>query len=211
MPDRFLLCFACGSKNRVPDKRGIPKCGRCGDPLQIPRGTRSWSIDPYKVVFSLIGIVVAAWITYENFPLPKASKPAPAILALERGQARIAEIRRGRSNSFSTTGNVNGKPIGIVVDTGATSVVLTYEAAIAADIPAVDLKYTVNVDTANGRTTAARITLDRISVGGITERFVPAMVAQRGALTTSLLGMTFLNRLDSWEVRGDRLIMRGRN
>jgi aspartyl protease family protein len=38
---------------------------------------------------------------------------------------------------------------------------------------------------------------------------VPALIAQPGQLHTSLLGMSFLNRLESWEVRGDQLLMRG--
>ena len=56
---------------------------------------------------------------------------------------------------------------------------------------------------------AAPVTLDRVSVGAITERSVPALIAQPGQLRTSLLGMSFLNRLERWEVRGDRLVMRG--
>ena len=71
------------------------------------------------------------------------------------------------------------------------------------------LAYTVNVDTANGRTRAAAVTLDRLAVGDIVERSVPALIAQAGQLRTNLLGMSFLNRLESWEVRGDKLIMRG--
>ena len=71
------------------------------------------------------------------------------------------------------------------------------------------LSYTVQVDTANGRARAASVTLDRLTVGGIVERSVPALVAQPGQLKSNLLGMSFLNRLQSWEVRGDRLVMRG--
>ena len=59
------------------------------------------------------------------------------------------------------------------------------------------------------RTRAAPVTLDRIGVGGIEERAVQALVAQPGQLRTNLLGMSFLNRLESWEVRGDKLVMRG--
>ncbi len=51
--------------------------------------------------------------------------------------------------------------------------------------------------------------LDRIAIGGLVERSVDALVAQPGQLKTSLLGMSFLNRLQSWEVRGDRLLLRG--
>ena len=53
------------------------------------------------------------------------------------------------------------------------------------------------------------MTLDRLVIGGVVERAVPALVAQNGQLKTNLLGMSFLNRLDSWEVRGDKLRMRG--
>jgi aspartyl protease family protein len=87
--------------------------------------------------------------------------------------------------------------------------VLTYEAAKAAGLPLEFVKYTVNVDTANGRTLAAPVSLDRITVGGITERSVPALIAQPGQMKVSLLGMSFLNRLQSWEVRGARVLMRG--
>jgi aspartyl protease family protein len=55
---------------------------------------------------------------------------------------------------------------------------------------------------------AAPVTLDRIVVGGLTEREVPALVVQAGGLKSNLLGMTFLNRLESWEVRGDKLRLR---
>ncbi len=68
------------------------------------------------------------------------------------------------------------------------------------------LNYTVDVDTANGRTRAAPVTLDRLAIGGIVERAVPALIAQPGQLKTNLLGMSFLNRLESWEVRGDKLV-----
>ena len=54
-----------------------------------------------------------------------------------------------------------------------------------------------------------RCTLDRIAIGGLVERSVEALVAQPGQLKTSLLGMSFLNRLQSWEVRGDRLMLHG--
>ena len=97
----------------------------------------------------------------------------------------------------------------MVLDSGASTVLLTQEAAKAAGLPIEMLAYSVNIDTANGRTRAASVTLDRLAIGSIVERAVPALIAQPGQLKVSLLGMSFLNRLQSWEVRGDRLIMRG--
>ena len=122
---------------------------------------------------------------------------------------RTVELTRGQTGEFSMSTEVNGKRVGMVLDTGASAVVLTNDAAKAAGLPLEMIKYTVSVDTANGQTRAAAVTLDRLAVGGIVERAVPALVAQPGQLRTSLLGMSFLNRLQSWEVRGDRLLMRG--
>jgi aspartyl protease family protein len=124
-------------------------------------------------------------------------------------KGRTVEIARSGSGSFSLAMQVNGARVPMVLDTGASSVVLTQEAAKAAGLPLEVLNYSVNVDTANGRARAAPVTLDRVSIGGITERSVPALIAQPGQLRMSLLGMSFLNRLESWEVRGERLLMRG--
>jgi aspartyl protease family protein len=124
-------------------------------------------------------------------------------------RGHTVEIARGGGGSFSVSMQVNGARVAMVLDTGASAVVLTQEAARAAGLPLEVLNYSVNVDTANGRARAAPVTLDRVSIGGITERSVPALIAQPGQLRTNLLGMSFLNRLESWEVRGDKLLMRG--
>jgi aspartyl protease family protein len=126
--------------------------------------------------------------------------------AASRGHT--VEIARGRAGDFSIRARINGAQIPMVLDTGATAVVLTQEAAKAAGLPLEVLSYTVNVDTANGRTRAASVTLDRVAVGNIVELSVPALIAQPGQLRANLLGMSFLNRLQGWEVRGDKLVMR---
>jgi len=118
-------------------------------------------------------------------------------------------VVRGTAGDFRVFAEINGARVAMVVDSGASTVVLTQEAAKAAGLPTEVLTYDVPVDTAGGRTRAATVTLDRIVVGDIVERAVPALVAQPGLLRVSLLGMTFLNRLESWQVRGDRLEMRG--
>jgi aspartyl protease family protein len=125
------------------------------------------------------------------------------------GHGRRVEVVRGHGDDFSVGAHINGARVPMVLDTGASSVVLTQQAAKAAGLPLEVLEYNVNLDTANGRTRAAPVTLDRLAVGGLIERSVPALVVQPGQLKNNLLGMTFLNRLESWEVRGDTLRMRG--
>jgi aspartyl protease family protein len=122
---------------------------------------------------------------------------------------RTVALARAQSSDFQVTTDVNGHSIPMILDTGASSMVLTNEAAKAIGLPVEVIKYSVNIATANGHTKAAEVTLDTVAVGSIIEHSVPALIAQPGQLKTSLLGMSFLNRLQSWEVRGDRLVLRG--
>jgi clan AA aspartic protease (TIGR02281 family) len=97
----------------------------------------------------------------------------------------------------------------MVIDTGATSVVLTWETAKAIGLPLEMLEYDVDVETAGGHTKAARLTLDRLAVGQLVEKSVPALVVPRGQMKTNLLGMSFLDRLESWGVHADKLMLHG--
>ena len=158
----------------------------------------------------VIAAVLAIGYTYRSELRDTGNRVLAELMpgrAATRG--RVVEIARGRAGEFQVSAEVNGARLPMVLDTGATSVVLTLEAAKAAGLPLEVLAYTVNVDTANGRTRAAAVTLDRLAVGSITERSVPALIVPAGQLRSNLLGMSFLNRLESWEVRGDRLMMRG--
>ena len=162
------------------------------------------------LIWAVIALLLVLAYTY-RFELRDVGDRVLAELIPGRAatRGRTVEIARGGAGSFSISTQVNGARMPMVLDTGASAVVLTQEAAKAAGLPLEVLNYSVNVDTANGRARAAPVTLDRISIGGITERSVPALIAQPGQLRTNLLGMSFLNRLESWEVRGDKLMMRG--
>ena len=74
-------------------------------------------------------------------------------------------------------------------------------------------RFTVDVEavvhTANGRSMTARVRLDNVAIGPLDRRKVEALVAKPGALTQSLLGMSFLSRLRSYEFSGDFLTLRG--
>jgi aspartyl protease family protein len=122
---------------------------------------------------------------------------------------RLVHVARAQNGDFALRAKINGIATPMVIDTGATSVVLTYETAKAAGLPLELATYDVDVETAGGRVRAARLTLDRLAVGKLVELSVPALVVPRGQLKTNLLGMSFLNRLESWEVRPDTLVLRG--
>jgi aspartyl protease family protein len=154
-------------------------------------------------------LVLVGFVGYSyRFELKNAGERVMAV-TFSGYFGRDVEVKRGNRGDFGVTARVNGARVPMVLDTGATSVVLTQDAARAAGLPLEILNYTVALDTANGRTQAAPVTLDKVAVGGLTERGVPALVVKSGQLHANLLGMTFLNRLESWEVRGDKLKLRG--
>ena len=54
---------------------------------------------------------------------------------------------------------------------------------------------------------AASVVINRLAIGAIERRDVKALVAPRGALEQGLLGMSFLDTLDSYAISGDRLVL----
>ncbi|MBX4897581.1 TIGR02281 family clan AA aspartic protease [Rhizobium bangladeshense] len=109
---------------------------------------------------------------------------------------------------FEAEVNVNGQTVKMLVDTGASMVALSHEDAERIGIDLTRLTYSMTVMTANGRTRAAPITLDQVSIGPIVRNNLAATVAEDGRLDQSLLGMSFLETLGSLQMQTDELRMR---
>lgn len=118
------------------------------------------------------------------------------------------KIRRRPDGHFVARVAANGQPISMLVDTGASTVVLKPADAQKLGIEIEKLRFQVPVQTANGTTFAAAVRLKQLKVGPIDLANVDALVAKPGTLKDSLLGMTFLNRLRSYEFSGDFLTLR---
>ncbi|MCP5149681.1 MAG: TIGR02281 family clan AA aspartic protease [Ectothiorhodospiraceae bacterium] len=134
-------------------------------------------------------------------------------LRLDRGAARAValsgQVELERQGAvFVTTAAINGQPIELVVDTGASHVVLS--GALARRLR---LHYTthdpVRIRTASREELAYRVVLDTVQVGGIVQTGVPALITRGAMPEVALLGMSFLGRLDMIQ-RGDRLVLRER-
>lgn len=117
-------------------------------------------------------------------------------------------IRKKDNGHFIVNTITSRSPITMLVDTGASNVVLSARDALSIGITQESLNFVIPVNTAAGRAMAARIIIDEIRIGPIRLRAVEALVAKEGQLQESLLGMSFLNRLRSYEVNGDFLILR---
>ncbi|RWH76926.1 MAG: TIGR02281 family clan AA aspartic protease [Mesorhizobium sp.] len=132
---------------------------------------------------------------------------SPLALGLEDGRATVTLDKAGNGH-FEARVMVNGTPVRAVVDTGATSTVLTAQDAQAAGFNPAVLNFTIPVSTANGMARAAAVRTDELAIGGIIRKDMPVMIAAPGMLGQSLLGMNFIGSLSGFDVRGDRMILR---
>lgn len=122
---------------------------------------------------------------------------------------QAVRLRRQDNGHFVARGAANGVSLSLLVDTGASTVVLKPADAERVGIDTSALSFTTPVSTANGTTYAAPVRLKSVAVGTLEVRDVEALVAQPGALSENLLGMSFLKRLRSYEFSGDFLTLRG--
>jgi aspartyl protease family protein len=112
------------------------------------------------------------------------------------GQNEVV-IRRTRDGHFAINAEVDGHRLGMLVDTGASQVALTFEDAERIGLEPDKLKFTLPITTANGTATAAAVKIATLSIGPIVRHNVSATVAQAGRLDSSLLGMNFLSSLSA--------------
>lgn len=117
------------------------------------------------------------------------------------------QLRRALDAHFYADANVNSATVTFMIDTGATQIALSWTDAKAVGIDPKLLKFGQKVLTAAGPAMVAPVTLAQLKVGSIVRTNVPAVVLPE-TVGGSLLGLTFLDTLTSYEIAGDRLTMR---
>jgi aspartyl protease family protein len=134
---------------------------------------------------------------------------------LEMGQhVQVGQENVGRATAtlapdgmghFSAQGQINGSSVRLLVDTGATLVSLPASEARRLGIDLRTAKRAMS-QTANGTVAVYRVTLDTVTVGGITLYNVDAVVHESNALGVVLLGMSFLSRTQMHEDGGNLVL-----
>jgi len=143
-----------------------------------------------------------------------AAKPAIAALAeadadaphVSASQIRTASLRKEGDGHYWASARVNGVTVKFLVDTGATLVALNKRDARRIGLDIDNLQRNVDVRTASGRVKAASAVIKSVGIDGVEVENVSAVVMEDG-LEYSLLGMSFLNRLDSWVVTPNAIII----
>jgi aspartyl protease family protein len=130
-------------------------------------------------------------------------RAAPASVLPTEGDA----VMKARDGHFWADGEVNGAHVRFLVDTGATAVALTPADAQRLGIDLAGLHYGSSVVTAGGKARAAPVRLASVSVAGARLDDVDALVIEKG-LDASLLGMSYLGRLSSFQATRQALFLR---
>lgn len=130
-------------------------------------------------------------------------------IAFEAGNGpKAVRIRRDPEGRYVARGNINHSTAEFLVDTGAAVVLLRQTDAEKAGIDLSALTFSIPVETANGTAYAAPVWLRSLSIGPIHINDLEALVAAPGSLNESLLGISFLRRLRSYELAGDFMTLR---
>lgn len=181
----------------------------------VGRQMGAWQVIRAMVGWAAIILVVAGLYASRNEIAGFAGRLVGALVPGVPVSGRLAGlddadavvVNRSADGHFAVRATVNDVSTTMLIDTGASLVTLSQRDAERVGIDADALAYSVPIQTANGVMTAASVQLDRLAVGPIEARDVKALVAPRGALEQSLLGMSFLDRLHGYAISGDRLVL----
>ncbi len=161
------------------------------------------------IIAMLIAFVVAPSFQ-EQAEIPE---PVPAVVAAATPEpvpapgSRAAFIDREIDGHYWTRADVSGTQVKFMVDTGASIVALTYFDAQRLGLKPEELDFDSQIRTAGGVVYGAPVTLASIRIGRVRVENVNAVILSSG-LEQSLLGMSFLGELNSYEVRQGQMIIR---
>ena len=144
--------------------------------------------------------VIAAFGLWSD--IRQTVRPTQSVISSE---GRI-ELPRAPDGHYYMTVQVNGADIRFLVDTGASDIYLSRQDAERAGLDPANLAFIGSAMTANGPVRTAPVRLDSIRLGGIEDRGLRAFVNE-GEMRESLLGITYLQRFSSVEIRQGALIL----
>jgi len=178
-----------------------------------PAGVLKWTLGVVVVTLLASAVFVVTLTSGPNFgavveQLSERQGQRAASPRSSAGQGvRELSYRATRNGHFIIDAAINGTEIALLFDSGASTIALSPDDAERLGIRRNRLRFTERYETANGVIMAAPVTLDQIRIGQLVYYNVEAAVID-APISISLLGMSFLGRLDSFEVAGDRLILR---
>lgn len=162
------------------------------------------------VIWTGIGAVLVLGYTYRDELRSVGARVRTEFLPSEPvadAQTHTLTLTADSGGNFYAYGAASGTRIRFVIDTGSTDIVLSPADARRLGIDLATLHYVSGFETANGVGSGAPYTLNNLAVGPVQLWNVPVSI-NRTDMHASLLGMSFLRRLKSFEFAGRRLYLR---
>ncbi|WBO23029.1 retropepsin-like aspartic protease family protein [Sphingomonas abietis] len=154
---------------------------------------------------AMFGLAVGSGLSSRRPPAPPPATVADDWQSPHASSGTVV-IPRGWQGHFFTDGDVAGKSLNFLVDTGATTVALSKAQARSVGVDTDQLTYDRQMQTASGTVTAAAVTLPRLRIGDIQLLNVQATVLDTPN-DIALLGESFLGRIDQVSISGDRMTL----
>lgn len=189
---RLQAIFGTSAMFEIDGKRRLLKSGKTS-----PEGVRLVSVTSEYALVSIDG---------REQKLTLAAPVAANYQQAERAEVRLNADSRGH---YSTTAWINGRRVDVMVDTGATSIAFNYPTAKSLGLDLARAR-PMTVSTASGVEKAYRLNLASVTIGGITVHNVDATVLGSDFPRVTLLGNSFLSRVDMQQQDG-LLLLRARN
>jgi len=124
---------------------------------------------------------------------------------VQSGQA--IRILMGEDGHFHVDSKVNGHNVNFMIDSGATTSMMSQVEARAASVAVDETGFPVAIETANGMTTMRRAQIATLKVGGIERQDHAILVSSSTTDDVNLLGMNFLSSLKGWRVEGREMVL----
>ncbi|WP_231758351.1 retropepsin-like aspartic protease family protein [Microbulbifer elongatus] len=189
---RLQAIFGTSAMFEIDGKRRLLKSGKTS-----PEGVRLVLVTSEYALVSIDG---------REQKLTLAAPVAANYQQAERAEVRLNADSRGH---YSTTAWINGRRVNVMVDTGATSIAFNYPTAKSLGLDLARAR-PMTVSTASGVEKAYRLNLASVTIGGITVHNVDATVLGSDFPRVTLLGNSFLSRVDMQQQEG-LLLLRARN
>ncbi len=164
------------------------------------------------IAFAVVALVVAGTVPryytrmqHDVGAAAKVARPKSAAQAANAYSSSMT-IRRGDNGHFSVEGEVDGRRMEFLIDTGASVIALRERDAASLGLHPAARDYTAMVVTANGTVRGAPVELNRVEIGPLTVRNVAALVLPDEELGQNLLGMSFLSKV-RWEQHNGQLVL----
>jgi aspartyl protease family protein len=162
-------------------------------------------------IWAAIAVVLVSGYTFYDRIREAAGDAQSALVPSYPAEisANTMMFSENRDGDFAVIGSVNGHKVEFMVDTGATDIVLSPDDAQRAGIDLASLHFLRGFETANGEGRGAPCTVGTLEIGPV-KLFNVAVTVNGAKMHNSLLGMAFLKRMKSFEMKGRRLYLRWR-